>query len=285
MSSSSGTEKVRPRKQTRVTVEDTRRSLSRTFFIAAVGLALGILWPWMMGISLVPEPPVSDGAAKGEGTVPSVPEAAVSEALEITAADLLEISEPLVTSCRNTEGKIEKSCSGIDFDPILHGPLLTLVECPSAQGVFGTLSLGIDVSLAEKKVTKVESGRSTDLPAAIVKELLRCAQKRLEAADLSGVAAAHPSYTVFYKILFKTPEIAASEAETISLASGIATVLWRTALVRDEPNGEAKVRARVLAGARLTVSGRMGDWYRVKYDATGREGWVHGAALGLLPEK
>lgn len=285
MNSPSGKEKLRPRKQTRVTVEDTRRSLSRAGIIAAVGFVLGVLWPWLLGISLVPEPPVSDRATKTDGAAADPPDAQVSEAKEIAATDLLEISEPLVTSCRDVEGKAEKSCSGIDFDPILHGPLLTLVECPAAQGVFGTLSLGIELSFAEKKVTKVESGRSTDLPAAVSKELIRCAEKRLEAAALDATPAAHASYTVFYKILFKTPEIAASEAETISLASGVATVLWRTALVREEPNGEAKIRARVLAGARLTVSGRMGDWYRVKYDASGREGWVHGAALGLLPEK
>jgi len=31
----------------------------------------------------------------------------------------------------------------------------------------------------------------------------------------------------------------------------------------------------------VVVTGRQGDWYRVKYDAQGREGWVHGAGLGL----
>lgn len=285
MNSPSGKEKPRARKKTRVTIEDTQRSQTRTLIIAAVGFALGLAWPWFMGISLVPEPPVSEASVRAEESRASAAEPGVTEAKELAPADLLEISEPLVTSCRDSEGKTEKACQGIDFDKILHGPLLTLVECPSAQGVFGTLSLGIEVSFAEKKVTKVESGKSTDLPTAIGKELLRCAEKRLESVTLDAIPAAHHSYTVFYKILFKTPEIAASEAETISLASGVATVLWRTALIRGEPNGEAKIVARVLAGARLTVTGRMGDWYRVKYDAAGREGWVHGAALGLLSEK
>src|SRR5690606_18719584 len=66
MRSPSGKEKHRPRKKPRVTVEDTRASLSRTLIVAGVGLALGIAWPWIVGISLVPEPPISDGSARSE---------------------------------------------------------------------------------------------------------------------------------------------------------------------------------------------------------------------------
>ncbi|OQX70338.1 MAG: hypothetical protein B6A08_00470 [Sorangiineae bacterium NIC37A_2] len=285
MRSPSGKEKHRPRKKPRVTVEDTRASLSRTLIVAGVGLALGIAWPWIVGISLVPEPPISDGSARSEQEASGQAQAQVTEAKEISATDLLEISEPVVTSCRDQAGKAQSDCQGIDFDALLHGPLLTLVECPAAQGVFGTLSIGVEISFAERKIAKVESGRSTNLPKLVAQELLLCAEKRLTGISLDTASAPHASYTVYYKILFKTPEIAASEAETITLASGTATVLWRSALVREEPNGESKVRTRVLAGARLTVTGRMGDWYRVKYDASGREGWVHGAALGLLPEK
>ena len=63
-------------------------------------------------------------------------------------------------------------------------------------------------------------------------------------------------------------------------ASGRVTVTWDAALVRAKPK-DGEVLARVLGGTRLTVTGHQGDWYRVKYDAKGSEGWVFKAAIGL----
>jgi SH3-like domain-containing protein len=37
----------------------------------------------------------------------------------------------------------------------------------------------------------------------------------------------------------------------------------------------------VLSGTRVSVSGRNGDWYRIKYDAKGGEGWVFRTAIGM----
>ncbi|MGC4064548.1 MAG: SH3 domain-containing protein [Polyangiaceae bacterium] len=55
---------------------------------------------------------------------------------------------------------------------------------------------------------------------------------------------------------------------------------WEVALVRKAPKDGAIV-ARVLGGTRLVVTGRQGDWYRVKYDAQGNEGFVFKSAIGL----
>jgi hypothetical protein len=41
------------------------------------------------------------------------------------------------------------------------------------------------------------------------------------------------------------------------------------------------VVARVLSGTRVSVTGRQGDWYRVKYDGKGAEGWVFRTAIGM----
>jgi Bacterial SH3 domain len=268
----------------RVTSETSPESLGKVGWIAALGFAIGVAWPRLLGVSLVPEAPVRETLPKEEESrevAPSEP----GEQKKLTPADLLEISEPLVTSCRDAEDKTLSTCNDVNFDDLFHAPLLSLTTCPGATGVFGTLSLGFEVSFREQKVQKIDSGKSTNLPLAIKDQLLGCAREQLGAVQLGKTRASAATYTVFYKLLFKSAEVAASEAETTVQASGIATVEWRTALVRDEPNGEAKVVARVLAGARLTVTGRRGDWYRVKYDAKGREGWTHGAALGLVDEK
>jgi SH3-like domain-containing protein len=51
-------------------------------------------------------------------------------------------------------------------------------------------------------------------------------------------------------------------------------------MIRKTPKTGAIV-ARVLGGTRLAVTGRQGDWYRVKYDSEGHEGFVFKAAIGL----
>jgi SH3-like domain-containing protein len=63
-------------------------------------------------------------------------------------------------------------------------------------------------------------------------------------------------------------------------ASGRATVGWQVALIRNEPR-KGEVVARILSGTNVVVTGRNGDWYRVKYDGKGNEGWVYRSAIGL----
>jgi uncharacterized protein YgiM (DUF1202 family) len=67
----------------------------------------------------------------------------------------------------------------------------------------------------------------------------------------------------------------------VTPASGKATVSWDVALVRAGPSREDDVVARVLSGTRVNVTGRQGDWYRVKYDGKGSEGWVFRTAIGM----
>jgi hypothetical protein len=51
-------------------------------------------------------------------------------------------------------------------------------------------------------------------------------------------------------------------------------------MLRSEPK-EGDVVARILRGTRVVVTGRQGDWYKVRYDAKGNEAWVFKAAIGL----
>lgn len=263
---------------------ESSQSLGRVGIIAVVGFAIGVIWPRLAGISLVPEAPTKEEAvahaAELEEEAGQAP-AQEPEVREIKPEDRLAVQSPEITSCRDHDGKKTTSCGELDVDALVHPTIMELLKCPAAAGVFGKLSLGFDLDFKEGKIEDVRSGKSTDLPKTVAEELIRCAEKDLSLVSLTSDQAPFADYTVFYILEFKTPEIAAEQESQVTPASGNATVQWRTALIRKEAERNAEVMARVLSGARLVVTGRKGEWYRVKYDTTGREGWVHGAALGL----
>jgi len=259
------------------------QSLGRVGVIALVGFVIGIVWPRLAGVSLVPEAPVESETALVDAAGDELGEAAPPEPelIELMPEDRLGIGPAQVTSCVDSAGKKKASCDKPDIDEVVHPHLIALLGCPAATGVFGTLSLGFKVNFDKKKLSDPISGRSTDLPESTAKELLLCAKKEFDAAQVPGVPHDYAEYQVFYSLDFKTPEAAAEEKTATTPASGQATVQWHSAQVRKEPEREAEVQARLLSGARVVVTGRRAEWFRVKYDARGREGWIHGAALGL----
>jgi hypothetical protein len=258
------------------------QSLGRVGVIALVGFVIGIVWPRLAGVSLVPEAPVEsestavDPAGDSPGEAPAEP-----DVIELMPEDRLGIGPAQVTSCVDSAGKKKATCDKPDIDQVVHPHLISLLGCSAATGVFGTLSIGLKVDFEKKKLSEPVSGRSTDLPESTAKELLLCAAKEFAAAEVPDVAHDYAEYQVFYALEFKTPEAAAEEKTSTTPASGQATVQWHSAQVRKEPERNAQVQARLLSGARVVVTGRQGEWFRVKYDAKGREGWIHGAALGL----
>lgn len=261
--------------------------LYRVGIIALLGFFVGVVWPRLAGVSLVPEPPLEQTmpaeTAEGEAAIKAPVEAPPRE---IAPKDRVTIGPAKITSCRDKDGKSVSPCGTLEIDGLVHPTLLAIASCPAANGAFGTLSLGFDLDLSKRKIENVQSGRSTNLPPSVGKEILRCASEGLTAltpASIAGqhTAGSHSSYTVFYVLEFKTPEEVVSTAGEVTPASGKGTVRWQTALIRKEPTRDGAVLTRLLAGAEVLVTGRQGDWYRVKFDAQGREGWVHGAALGL----
>lgn len=259
-------------------------TLGKVGIVALVGFVIGIGWPRLAGVSLVPEAPVDEllpSPPADASAVASAPDAPGGPTKQITARDLLSIGEPTITSCRDADGKKVGDCGRLDTDTLVHGALLALTECPGAAGAFGRLSLGFEIDFAAKKIGGVESGRSTNVPESVTKELLACAKTNLAGVDPSRASHAHSSYTIYYVLDFKRPEDVVSDASTVTKASGTATVRWQTALVREEPTRDGKVVTRLLSGARVVVTGKQGDWYRVKYDDRGREAWLHGASIGM----
>lgn len=283
---------------------DDKLRLGKVGLLAALGLAAGILWPRLVGLQLTPAPPSEASAAATSvpaGSAQARPSATTAAAGEptnpVARDDQSSVKPPRVTlaqvvSCRSKEGDRETRCDTPALDPIIQSPLQALIACDAAQGVRGLLSLGFDVDFEANRLDHFSVGKSTTLPAATARQLLRCGEKELSRVSLDGVTHTKSVYRLFYKIEFAgqptdsartdsdspTPSSGVS-AETIS-ASGRVTVTWDAALLRAKPK-DGEVLARVLGGTRLTVTGRQGDWYRVKYDAKGSEGWVYKAAIGL----
>jgi hypothetical protein len=80
----------------------------------------------------------------------------------------------------------------------------------------------------------------------------------------------------------REPEVAATNAAEQKLvsASGQATIGWTTAIVRESASPRANIATRLPYGTRVSVTGRMGDWYRI--ERLGKSlGWIHRQAIGL----
>jgi hypothetical protein len=200
-----------------------------------------------------------------------------------------------LVNCVDADGKKHRRCGELSLDAKLTEPLRSLSACAAAQGASGVLSLGFDVDFGSSEFGGLTVGKSTTLDAAVAQDLLKCAKTILAKVDLSGVEHAFNRYRVFYKVEFTdlAPAVAApvptppspsspevSGSGEVQGASGRATVTWEVALVRKAPK-DGPIVARVLGGTRLLVTGRQGDWYRVKYDAQGNEGFVFKSAIGL----
>jgi hypothetical protein len=265
--------------------EDAPR-LGRVGVIAAVGFALGILWPWLAGISLVPSAPVEkpvEAAEPEAGVAPAAARAApgaAEAAPEPAPAERLRIGEVQITSCRDERRRQQKDCGSLGIDQVARERLASLVECEGAKGAIGTLSLGFDLNFGQKTVRDVRGGKSSSLPAAAVEALLGCLKPKLLSMPLAEIEHRHNEYTVFYLLDFLPESIARTPEPEAVQASGTAVVSWQVALIRAEPK-EGPVLSRLLSGTRVIVTGRQGDWYRVKYDAKGNEGWVHKSAIGM----
>jgi len=277
---------------------EDRPELGRVGAIAAAGFAIGVVWPWLAGVKLVPSPPtdelaeVTSAAAQPSGSAPAPSarppdEAAAPAAAEAerTREETVNIGDLQVFACRDSKDKKLKDCDKVGFDALARGRLSALASCDAAKGAKDTLSIGFELDFEQKAIAQIFSGKSSTFSKEKAARLVECATKEFESVRLDDLDHEHKLYTVFYFVEFvppgtvtKAPE-AAAEDET-SEASGLATVGWDVAVVRDEPE-TGKILTRLRFGTRVVVTSRRGKWYRVKYDAKGTLGWVHRNALGL----
>ena len=280
--------------------------LGRVGVIAVVGFGIGIAWPRLAGVRLVPELP--QAVASSNPDLSGAPDEPATAAKTASAAPATApapspppdpvapgfqppvVGEAQITSCRDAGGGKIASCDAVDFDRVARARLSSLDECEGARKISGTLSLGFELDFTTERVTRVTSGKASTVEESALSTLLGCYRESFSKLSLAGIPHEHQRYTIFYRIELKATGEEPSEAPAassssppvaITPASGVATVSWDTALVRAAPDRDGKVVARLLSGTRVGVTGRSGDWYRVKYDARGREGWVFRTSIGM----
>lgn len=296
----------RPRAALKVEVpkpKDEPLKLGRVGIIALVGFGLGIAWPRLAGVRLVPTLP--NEASSSGPDLSGAPEERPQASAMASAAPAPPVPETLprapqdqppvvgeaqVTSCNDGGGRL-KNCDDIDFDRVARGPIEALDGCDQARRISGVLSLGFELDFKTERVTRISSGKTTSLGEKEQSLVLECYRKAFSNVSLAGIPHEHRNYAIFYRVELKGEKAppgaasAAAEGESapvaVTPASGTATVTWNTALVRENPDREGKTIARVLQGTRVGVTGRSGDWYRVKYDAKGNQGWVFRTAIGM----
>ncbi len=276
--------------------------------MAAVGLTVGIVWPKFAGFHLVPAPPSeSSPSASTSASAAAAPSGSASASQDPQGAAAPKPAEPAdakpsgvtppkvsiaqVVTCRSKDAGRQKNCEAPQLGTAIEDPLRAVIACDGADSAHGVLSVGFDLDFAQNKLDNFVAGRSTTLPSALAKRLVSCAEKELSKVSLEGITHTMDAYRIFYKLEFGSdsgspPAADAADKATTSAgsdevvsASGRVTVTWDAALVRAKPK-DGEVLARVLGGTRLTVTGHQGDWYRVKYDGKGSEGWVYRAAIG-----
>ncbi len=280
-----------------------RPRLGRVGIIAAVGFVIGIVWPRLAGVHLVPSAPVDDDNAAVASAGPSAsaaPAPAPPPAAKLARAAAKKKEEELdqrihvhgdevVTSCLDADGRRHKDCDAIKFGEVARPRIRALAECQAAQDEKGTLSIGFDLDFEKKQITDITSGKSTTLSRHAARGLLKCAKKEFEDAPLDGIAHRYSKYSVYFLadllVSGHKAEKNKGEAEQTAVgdvteASGSATVSWQVALIRDAPKDGKRI-ARLLRGTRVVVTGRKGNWYRVKFGAHDTQGWVYKAAIGM----
>lgn len=270
---------------------------ARVGVIAVVGFAIGIVWPRLAGVHLVPSPPtdnvatpaaVASSAVAAAHPAPPAPKLAKQKARAEDRALLVEVKQPQVISCRDSQDRRHSSCDAVDFDRVARARLQALATCPATATAHGTLSVGFTLDFDKQKITDFQAGKSTTLPAAEAHSLLACAKKQFADAQLTGIDHKFSQYTVFYLVDFLAPEKKKTETgdagapalKGVERASGQATVSWPVALIRQAPR-DGKIVARILRGTRVVVVAKRNDWYQVKYGSSNEEGWVYKAAIGL----
>lgn len=262
---------------------------------------LGIIWPRVAGFKLVPSVPsqpaesssadLTGAPGESKATPPPAPEPEPEpKAMAAAPSDRLRISEPQFLACRANGKKSKDECDRIEFDRLARPHIQALASCAGADKLLGVLSLGFDLDFTSQAVKNVKSGKSTTFSESQTETLIECEKKEFANVSLVGIAHKHEAYSIFYKVEFEKAETEKSEtAEAggdaapadVTEASGHATVAWDVALVRSSASRDGAVVARVLQGTRVSVTGRRGDWYRIKYDVKGSVGWVYRTAIGM----
>ena len=289
-----------------------RPAWGKVGIVAAAGFVVGILWPRLTNTRIAPNPPadnVSAAVASAASAAAAIAEppasAAAPGSIAATPApdQTIAVSPGAILRCRDGKDDGKDDCGSLEFDPIAVPRIKGLSQCPAAGSAAGKLSIGFDVDFRRKAV-KVLLGKSTTLPRDKAEALIKCADTAFDKVSLGTVPHEHRRYTVFYTASFAPhaksgeptrtgeptnekpaplaqPSVEGPVAGTTtseSPASGISTVNWDVAIVRETPK-TGTIVGRVLRGSKVKVLAHQGEWYRVQYGSI--QGWVYRGTIGL----
>jgi len=293
-----------PRADTPLSIEIPRPEADRPAWgkvgiVAAAGFLIGILWPRLTNTRIAPNPPADNVAAAVVSATAPVSSAPLPSSLPVAPTPAaapapeqsIAVGPGAILRCRDSGNDSQEECGSLEFDPIAVPKIKSLAQCPAAGSATGKLSIGFDVDF-RKKAVKVLLGKSTTLPREKAEALVKCADTAFDKVSLGAVPHEHRRYTVFYTATFAPAAIAgeptnekpsvegpvAGTTTSESPASGIATVAWDVAIVRDAPK-TGSIVGRVLRGSKVKVLAHQGEWFRVQYGSI--LGWVYRGTIGL----
>lgn len=278
-------------------LEMVRPRMGRLAAVMAACFSLGVAWPLFGGLDFVQRPPGSTpkaveaeviaSEAESSGSALATPgeTAASSVAPMLTTSEAVRIESRVVESCQGDAGEAVARCDEPNIDAVIEPPIAQLAACDAAEGLSGVLSLGMYLDFARGRVTRLKAGASGTLPKQKTAALMACAEEKVAGTALDDVEHEHGRYWVYYLVRFLPPgspidPASAPPPPEVVIASGQATIGWKTAVVRDSPSPRAKVATQLSYGTRVSVTGRTGDWYRV--ERAGKSlGWLHRKAIGM----
>jgi hypothetical protein len=226
----------------------------RVGVIAVVGFTIGMLWPHLAGVRLVPSVPTPGGSADLSGapasegsTLAPAAEPVAPAAEQQPEAPRLTVGELQIATCRSKSGKRQETCDPVDFDRVARSHLESLGRCEGSDELDGVLSLGFELDFTSERIKAISSGKSTSLEQKQVDLLLKCAKKEFENVSLTSIPHEHAHYLLFYRLEFskraEPAEAVAAEPGSepagegeVTEASGRATVAWDVALIRSAPS-------------------------------------------------
>lgn len=274
--------------------------------VAAIALAVGILWPRACGLGFAsaPEETAASAAPSGEPAPPpevtsappaTPPTQAVSSAPETPSLANVVVGKSTLMHCQDPPAAELKpsKCGQPALDPAIVPKLEALATCPAVSGVAGKLALTLDLDF-KKQTAKVVAGKGSATSKngrpdnKAIEPLLACVRASMatmlkEAAD-GGTAHEHERFVIAYPVTLTahsaSPSPSASTVQEKS-ASGTATVQVDTAIVRDAPSTNGQPIGRLSRGTKVTTVGTSGNWFHIKFgESDSQEGWIFRTNIG-----
>ncbi len=287
---------------------EDRAITSKVGLIALIGFVVGVAWPRLLGVHVGPTVPggseekIAQKAAAASAAASASAAAASSAAPEPTGEpedapavsnqEQVVIGAGSIASCRNKKGEKQKECGALTLDKTVSPKLAGLKDCPSALGLDGAMTVGLNIDF-EKSVVDLLEDKKSGLPVSTVRGILKCAGDELKGLELEKIPHTHPRYIVDYDVKFYRPGSGPDEKPNAADGSadagdgddkagdkeglGRATVAWEKALVRETAK-DGKVIARLAQGTRVKLLKKDDDWYEVTSGST--KGWVYRTAIG-----